>query len=90
VSGEVSIAQAKAGFAALVARAEAGERIIVTRSGRPVACLGPLPAKKPVVYGDLRGLWISDDLSLPEEVLDDFEKSSENLARQLQDLKSEK
>jgi prevent-host-death family protein len=89
MSGEVSIAKAKAGFAALVARAEAGEQIVVTRNGRPVACLGPLPAKKPIVYGDLRGLWVADDLSLPEEILDDFEKSAENTARQLEDLKLE-
>jgi prevent-host-death family protein len=75
MSGEISIAKAKAGFAALVARAEAGEQIVVTRNGRPVACLGPLPAKKPVVFGDLRGLWVSDDLSLPEDVIDDFYRS---------------
>jgi len=75
MSAEVSIARAKAGFAALVARAEAGEQIVVTRNGRPVACLGPLPAKKPMVFGDLRGLWVSDDLSLPEDVIDDFYKS---------------
>jgi prevent-host-death family protein len=78
MTAEVSIAQAKAGFAALVARAEAGEQIIVTRNGRPVACLGPLPAKKPVTYGDLRGLWVADDLSLPEDILEDFEKSIED------------
>jgi prevent-host-death family protein len=75
MSGEVSIAKAKAGFAALVARAEKGEQIVVTRNGRPVACLGPLPAKKPIVFGDLRGLWVADDLSLPEDVIDDFYKS---------------
>ena len=75
MSDEVSIAKAKAGFAALVARAEKGEQIIVTRNGRPVACLGPLPAKKPIVFGDLRGLWVSDDLSLPEDVIDDFYNS---------------
>ena len=75
MSGEVSIAKAKARFAALIARAEAGEQIVVTRNGRPVACVGPLPASRPVVYGDLRGLWVSDDLSLPQDVLDDFEKS---------------
>jgi prevent-host-death family protein len=75
MSGEVSIAKAKAGFAALVARAEAGEQIVVTRNGRPVACLGPLPAKQPIVFGDLRGLWVSDDLSLPEDVIDDFYRS---------------
>jgi prevent-host-death family protein len=75
MSAEVSIARAKAGFAALVARAEAGEQIVVTRNGRPVACLGPLPAKKPIVFGDLRGLRVSDDLSLPEEIIDDFYRS---------------
>lgn len=72
---EISVAEAKAKFAALVSRAEAGEQIVVTRNGRPVACLGPLPAKKPIVFGDLRGLWFSDDLSLPEEVIEDFYKS---------------
>ncbi len=76
MSGEVSIAKAKAGFAALVSRAEAGEQIIVTRNGRPVACLGPAPAKKPIVFGDLRGLWVSDELSLPEDAINDFYKSS--------------
>lgn len=76
MTAEVSIADAKAHFAALVARAEAGEQIVVTRHGRPVACLGPLPAKKPVVFGDLRGLWFSDDLSLPEDIIDDFYNSS--------------
>jgi prevent-host-death family protein len=75
MSAEISIAKAKAGFAALVGRAEKGEQIIVTRNGRPVACLGPLPAKKPIVFGDLRGLWVADDLSLPEDVIDDFYNS---------------
>ena len=76
--GEVSIAKAKAGFAALVARAEAGEQIVVTRNGRPVACLGPLPAKKPIVYGDLAHLGpLPENLSLPEDVIDDFYRSAE-------------
>lgn len=84
---EVSIAKAKAGFAALVNRAEAGEQIIVTRHGRPVACLGPAPKKKPIVYGDLAHLGpVPDDLSLPEDILDDFEESVEHTARQLETL----
>lgn len=75
---EVSIAEAKAKFAALVSRAEAGEQIVVTRNGRPVACLGPLPAKKPIVFGDLAHLGpLPDDLSLPEDVIEDFYKSAE-------------
>jgi prevent-host-death family protein len=69
----VSVAQAKAGFAALVARAEAGETIVVTRNGRPVACLGPLPDKRPITYGDLRGIFLSEDLALPDDVVGDFE-----------------
>jgi prevent-host-death family protein len=79
MSAEISIAKAKAEFAALVSRAEAGERIVVTRNGRPVACLGPLPAKKPIVYGDLAHLGpVPEDISLPQEVLDDFEHAIEN------------
>ena len=73
MSSQVSVAQAKARFAALVARAEAGERIVVTRNGRPVACLGPLPPARPIEYGDLRGLFLAEDLSLPEELIADFE-----------------
>jgi prevent-host-death family protein len=78
MSAEISIAKAKAGFAALVTRAEAGEQIIVTRNGRPVACLGPAPSKKPIVFGDLAHLGpLPEDLSLPEDVIDDFYRSAE-------------
>ena len=67
---QVSIADAKASFAALVARAEAGERIVVTRNGRPVACLAPLPDRARIKYGDLRGTQLAEDLSLPKTVID--------------------
>jgi prevent-host-death family protein len=73
VSTTVSVAQAKSQFAALVARAEAGETIVVTRSGRAVACLGPLPGRKPIEYGDLKGLFLSEDLAIPEQIIRDFE-----------------
>ncbi len=81
MNGEVSIAKAKSEFAALVARAEAGEQIVVTRNGRPVACLGPLPKQKPIVYGDLAHLapLMADDLSLPQDVIEDFYESAEEL-----------
>lgn len=69
---QVSIAQAKAEFAALVSRAEAGEDIVVTRNGRPVARLTPLPIQA-VAYGCLAGLRVDEDLSLPEEVIAAFE-----------------
>jgi prevent-host-death family protein len=75
LSTTVSVAQAKSRFAALVARAEAGETIVVTRSGRAVACLGPLPRRQPIKYGELRSVFLSDDLTIPEEVIRDFEPS---------------
>ncbi len=68
---QISIARAKAEFAALVSRAEAGEDIIVTRNGKPVARLTAL-IERPVVYDDLAGLRIDDDLSLPESVIEEF------------------
>jgi prevent-host-death family protein len=68
---QISIAQAKAEFAALVSRAEAGEEIVVTRNGKPVARLAPL-VEQPAVYGDLAGLGFADDLSLPDSLIDDF------------------
>jgi prevent-host-death family protein len=71
----VSVAQAKSRFAALVARAEAGERIVVTRNGRAVACLGPLPSRQPIKFGELRGLFLAEDLTIPEEVIRAFEPS---------------
>ena len=75
VLSTVSVTQAKSQFAALVARAEAGEKIIVTRSGRAVACLGPLPRRQPIKYGELRGVLLSEDLTIPEEIVRDFEPS---------------
>jgi len=73
VSATVSVAQAKSQFAALVARAEAGERIVVTRNGRAVACLGPFPKRRPIKYGELAGVWFSEDLTITDEVIGDFE-----------------
>ncbi len=74
--GEISVAKAKAEFAALVSRAESGECITVTRNGKPVACLGPVPTAVPFPYGDMVGkVLVSDDLSLPEDIIDAFEAS---------------
>ncbi|MFL5267024.1 MAG: hypothetical protein ACJ8AH_10585 [Stellaceae bacterium] len=46
---------------------------MVTRSGRAVACLGPLPGRQPIKYGELKGVFLSEDLTIPEEVIRDFE-----------------
>lgn len=52
----VNVYEAKSSFSKLLARAEAGETIIVARNGRPVAQFGPIqPRRRPVVFGDLRG-----------------------------------
>lgn len=73
---QVSIAKAKASFAELVSRAEAGEEVILTRHGRPVARLAPLRKQPPIAYGDLagRGILLSDELSLPGQVIGEIER----------------
>jgi prevent-host-death family protein len=59
----VSIYEGKTHFSELVARAEGGEEIVVTRHGRPVARIAPLGAPSgPRRLGSLKGrLWIADD-----------------------------
>lgn len=52
VQSVVSAAEAKAGLSDLLRRAEAGEEIIITRNGEPVAKIGPLRTR---VGGFLRG-----------------------------------
>jgi len=52
----VSIAKAKAAFASLIARAEKGEEVTVTRHGRPVARIVPITKQPPIKFGDLEGL----------------------------------
>jgi prevent-host-death family protein len=67
MAARVAITEAKAELASLIACAGAGEIIVVTRNGRPVARLAPLAQGHPIQYGDLRGLAPADDLSLPED-----------------------
>lgn len=71
----VSIAEAKATFARLVARAEAGENIVITRHGKPVAKMTALPKPLEIPYGDLAesGIEVDADLTLPEELIAAFE-----------------
>ena len=54
----VSAADAKAGLADLLRRAQAGEEIIITRNGEPVAKIGPV---RPRVGGFLRGEVVVND-----------------------------
>ena len=50
----LSIATAKAHFADSVRRAEAGETVVLTRHGRPVAQLGPVEPLTPKSSGEVR------------------------------------
>jgi prevent-host-death family protein len=43
---EIGVRELRAGLPAFVRRAAAGESIVVTRSGRPVAVLGPLGGER--------------------------------------------
>jgi prevent-host-death family protein len=54
----IAAADAKAQFSNLLRLAEAGQEIIVTRNGEPVARLGPI---RPRAGGFLRGELIVDD-----------------------------
>ena len=58
-----SITEAKAKFSALLRRAEAGEEIVVTRRGKPVARIVPPRAiKRPSLHGAMKGrIWIAPD-----------------------------
>ena len=60
----VNIAEAKAKLSALVDRAAAGEEIILSRAGRPVARLMPLPERMPRQPGVRRNWQIPEDLFL--------------------------
>ena len=74
---EVNIYAAKTHLSRLVDQVNAGEEVVITRHGRPVARLVPAAAAKPRVPGLLegKGYWIADDFDapLPDELLDLFE-----------------
>lgn len=74
---QVNIHEAKTGLSKLVARAEAGEEIVIARAGTPVAKLVALkPGRTPRRLGLLDGKFkIPDDFNrpLPESLLRAFE-----------------
>lgn len=73
----VNIHAAKTQFSRLVDAAASGEEIIIARSGKPIARLGPLAGPRPRRrLGILAGKLVLPedfDAPLPEEVLDAFE-----------------
>ena len=60
----INIAEAKARLSALIDRAAAGEEIVLSRAGRPVARLMPLADRMPRQPGIRRTWQIPDDLFL--------------------------
>jgi prevent-host-death family protein len=77
-STTVNIYEAKTQFSRMIERVEAGEEIVISRNGRPVARLCPLePVKRNTVkFGLLKGkIEVPDDFDapLPDDLLDLFE-----------------
>ena len=71
----VSVHEAKTHLSRLLRRACAGEEVIITRSGSPVARLVPIEEEKPVFGIDKGRFSVPSDFDDPleEAVLRDFE-----------------
>lgn len=69
---QIAIADAKARFADLIRRVEAGEEIELTRYGRPVARLTPSPARANSLIGCARG-----QLRLPADMAEGDDQVAE-------------
>jgi prevent-host-death family protein len=73
----VNVYAAKTHLSRLIDQVNAGEEIVITRHGRPVARLIPAGAAPPKrKLGTLKGkVWIADDFDapLPDDLLDLFE-----------------
>ncbi|MFM9092413.1 MAG: type II toxin-antitoxin system Phd/YefM family antitoxin [Verrucomicrobiota bacterium] len=82
----VSISEAQAHFSRLVAAAEKGQHIVITRYGLPVACLLPCKPARPRRCGRLAGRPFRygdgfDDPRLSKRIADDFGVSKGQLPR---------
>ncbi len=73
----VNLAQAKARLSELVDKVEAGEEVVITRHGRPVAHMRPVARpRKPLPL---------DDLAKFRETLPQLPESSAELIRKMRD-----
>jgi prevent-host-death family protein len=74
---EVNVYAAKTHLSRLIDMVNAGEEVVITRQGRPVARLVAAQPAKPRKPGLLepQGYWIADDFDapLPDDLLDLFE-----------------
>lgn len=70
----VNMHRAKSDLSRLVSRALAGEEVVITRSGKPVARLVPIRSERvPGLARDQVIVSPDFDQPLPEDVLDSFE-----------------
>lgn len=74
---EINIYAAKTRLSRLIDQVNAGEEVVITRHGRPVARLVPIKAGKQRTPGLLegQGYWIAEDFDapLPDDLLARFE-----------------
>jgi prevent-host-death family protein len=72
----INIYEAKTHFSKLLARVSAGEEIVISRAGKPVARLLPIEAKplrKRVPGMDKGKMWMAEDFDvMSEKDLDDW------------------
>jgi prevent-host-death family protein len=76
---EVNIHEAKTHVSKLLRRVAAGEEIVISTAGRPVAKIVPIARQERRRFGVDRGVFqVPDDFDapLPAEVVDSFESSS--------------
>jgi prevent-host-death family protein len=80
----VNIHQAKTQLSKLVERVEAGEEVVISRAGKPVAQLVPYVPKVKRRLGVLKGkirIGVDFDAPLPDEMLSLFEGSESSAKR---------
>ncbi|WP_282701962.1 type II toxin-antitoxin system Phd/YefM family antitoxin [Streptomyces sp. CC219B] len=78
MSDSLSIREARAGFASILSKAEAGEATVITRNGTPVAALVPMP--------DYDALEEAADELLAREALQHLDEPTATMAEVLADL----
>jgi antitoxin (DNA-binding transcriptional repressor) of toxin-antitoxin stability system len=64
---QVNIHEAKTTLSKLIEAAEAGEKILIARAGKPVDQLVRLPKNRGIILGGLKG-------KIPRELMDDVAK----------------
>lgn len=77
---DINVYAAKTQLSRLIDKVNAGEEVVITRHGRPVARLVPAEERKPRKLGLLKGkIWMSEgfDAPLPDDLLDLFEGKGE-------------